>query len=158
MVKNSTPKRTQKIVNGEAVVSGEAVNNVAVKDMSPKIDNMDMQKFAEMQKKFDELMNANTIILSSKIRNKEVRKGNEIVNKQTGIPEVDEHGQPKRYADTFTVTLLFQGGSLEYKCKEEMYEELELNSTYQFKGYMGAVKEFGKDVISPIFQSYTKVM
>jgi len=149
---------SKKIEDTSTVNNGQAVNNTEVKDMSPTINGMDMKQFAQMQKKFDELVNANVVTLSAKIRDKEVRKGNEIVNKKTGIPEVDEHGQPKRYADTFSVTLLFQGGSLEYKCREEMYEELELNSTYQFQGYIGAVKEFGKDVVSPIFQSYSKVM
>lgn len=143
----------KKIVN-----NGEAVNNTEVKDMSPRIGDMDMGEFAKMQRKFDELVNANQITLSAKIRNKEIKKGNEILDKQTKVPVVDENGDVKRYADTYTVTLLFQGGSLDYKCKEDMYEELELNSTYQFKGYLGVVKEFGKDMISPIFQSYNKVM
>lgn len=138
--------------------NGQSANNVEVKDMSPKVGGMSMEDFAIMQKKFDELVNANEVILSAKIREKTVLKGNEIKDKKTGVPEVDEHGQIKRYADRHVVTLLFQGGSLDYKCTEDVFDELDLNSTYQFKGYMGVVKEFGKDVVSPIFQSHSKVM
>jgi len=140
------------------VNNGQSANNVEVKDMSPKVGGMSMEDFAKMQKKFDELVNANEVVLSAKIREKQVIRGNEIKDKKTGVPEVDEHGQIKRYADRYVVTLLFQGGSLEYKCTEDFFDELDLNSTYQFKGYMGVVKEFGKDVVSPIFQSHSKVM
>lgn len=140
------------------VNNGIAENNVEVKDMSPMVGDMEMEKFIEMQKKYDALINSNEVRLSAKIRNKEVRKGKEIVNKQTGQVEVNENGEIKYYPDTYIVTLLFQGGSLDYKCKEEMFNELDLNSTYLFKGYMGVIKEFGKDVVSPIFQSWQKVM
>lgn len=138
--------------------SSEAANNVEIKDMSPKIDgDMDMETFLKMQKKFDELINANEIKLSSKIVNKTVINGKERTDKTTGAPLVDDFGQPLRYPNRYIVTLSFQGGSLEYGCDENMYNELDLNSTYLFKGRIGFIKEFGKEITSPIFASWQKV-
>lgn len=144
--------------NTQPIASGEAVNNVEIKDMSPKIDgDMDMETFLKLQKKFDELINANEIRLSSKIVNKTVINGKERTDKATGLPIVDEFGQVRCYPNRYIVTLSFQGGSLEYGCDENMYNELDLNSTYLFKGRIGFIKEYGKDVTSPIFASWQKV-
>lgn len=144
--------------NTQPIASGEAVNNIEIKDMSPKIDgDMDMETFLKLQKKFDELINANEIRLSSKIVNKTIINGKERLDKATGVPIVDEFGQPRYYPSRYIVTLSFQGGSLEYGCDEIMYNELDLNSTYLFKGRIGFIKEYGKDVTSPIFASWQKV-
>lgn len=144
--------------NTQPIESGEAVNNIEIKDMSPKIDgDMDMETFLKLQKKFDELINANEIRLSSKIVNKTVINGKERTDKATGLPIVDEFGQVRCYPNRYIVTLSFQGGSLEYGCDENMYKELDLNSTYLFKGRIGFIKEYGKEVTSPIFASWQKV-
>lgn len=142
----------------KSVETGEAVNNVEIKDMQPKVKDESMDDFLQKQREFDKLVNSNEVRLSAKIRNKEIIKGKEIINKQTGMPVVDELGEVRHYSDTYIVTLLFQGGSLDYRCNQEMYQALDLNSTYLFKGYMGVVKEYGKDVVSPIFQSYQLVL
>ena len=137
----------------------EAANNQTVKNMAPKVGNQDISDFRKQQVAFYREMNANNIELSAEVRAKEIRKGKEITDKATGQIVIDEFtNEPKRYPDTYIVTLLFKGGSLDYKCSEDMYAFLDIGSTYKFNGYLGAVKEFGKDVISPILQSYTFLM
>lgn len=150
---------TQKVLEPvKQIPSSEAVNNVEIKDMTPKIDgDMDMETFLRLQKKFDELINANEIRLSAKIVNKTVINGKERLDKATGVPLVDEFGQPRCYPNRYIVTLSFQGGSLEYGCDENMYNDLDLNSTYLFKGRLGFVKEYGVEKFSPIFASRQKV-
>ncbi len=129
-----------------------------LKDMSAKVgDKLTMEEFKAMQKQYEELTTANDIKLSAKVKAKKLIPGKEIIDKQTGIPVVDDAGQVRTYADTFIVTLNFEGGSLEYKCDEQVYKELELNSRYLFKGYLGHIKEFGKEVLSPIFTAYELV-
>jgi hypothetical protein len=138
---------------------GDAVNNVEVKDMSPLVgdDDIEMAQFLRMQKKFDALINANEIKLSARVVKIDVIKGKERTDKATGVPLVDEFGQIRCYPDRYIATLAFQGGALEYGCNEDMYNELELNSTYLFKGRIGFIKEYGKEVTSPIFSSWQKV-
>lgn len=129
----------------------------SIKDMQPKINDVEYQKHLEMQRRYRKELNANELVLSANVVDKRVKKGNEIINKQTGLPETDKQGEIRRYDDTHIITLLFMGGRLEYKCDEDMFSSVEIGSTYKFTGYMGVIKEFGKDVISPIFQSSVEI-
>lgn len=137
--------------------NGQSANNVELKDMTPQIDGLTQEQFIKFAQKYNDLVNSNEMTLSARVIAKDVIKGKEIVDKKTGIPVTDEFGQTRHYSDRFSITLVFQGGSLDYACTSDMYMALDLNSTYKFSGYLGFVKEFGKDVVSPIFQSWSKV-
>jgi len=144
----------------EPINNGEAVNNIPILDMSPKIGetNMNMDEFSRMMRVYNERVNANIVTLSAEISSREVFKGKEKTDKATGVPVLDSHGFPVYYPDRYKVTLTFKGGTLVQNVSEAMYNELELNSTYMFKGSLGFVKDFGNDVLSPIWQSWEKVI
>lgn len=141
------------------VDNGEAANNVGLKDMSPKVgeSNMDMDEFKRMMAIYNEQVNANKVILSAQISQREVIKGKARTDKTSGAPILDGAGDPTFYPDRYKITLIFKGGTLVQNVSETMFNELELNSTYMFKGSLGFVKDFGQDVLSPIWQSWEKV-
>ncbi len=137
----------------------DLTNNVVDMSAKIKVGNMQisMAEYRAMQREYEKVSMANEIKLSARIKSKEIIKGKEIIDKNTGVPVVDEMGEIRHYPDTFIISLAFEGGSLDYKCKEPMYEALEIGEKYLFKGYLGYIKEFGKEVISPIFHSYELV-
>lgn len=139
--------------------NGEAVNNVDIADMSPKVgeSSMTMGDFNRMMALYNAKVNANEVTLSAQISQHEVFKGRPRTDKTTGAPLLDNEGQPTFYPDRYKITLIFKGGTLVQTVSENMYNELELNSTYMFKGSLGFVKDFGQDVLSPIWQSWEKV-
>lgn len=150
----SVPVAVHKPVN-----NGEAVNNLEIKDMSPKIGegSMTMEDFNRMMALYNAKVNANNVTLSAQISQHEVIAGKPRVDKSTGAPHLDGEGNPTFYPDRYKITLIFKGGTLVQNVSEAMYNELELNSTYMFKGSLGFVKDFGQDVLSPIWQSWEKV-
>lgn len=147
------------VITHAPVNNGEAANNVELKDMAPKIgeDEMTMDKFNEMMALYNARVNANQVTLSAQISAREVLKGKERTEKTTGAPLLDGDGNPTFYPNRYKITLIFKGGTLVQNVSETMYNELELNSTYMFKGSLGFVKDFGQDVLSPIWQSWEKV-
>ena len=147
------------VIIHESVNNGEAANNVELKDMSPKIgeDEMTMDKFNEMMALYNARVNANQVTLSAQISAREVQKGKERSDKATGALILDGEGNQTFYPSRYKITLIFKGGTLVQNVSEAMYNELELNSTYMFKGSLGFVKDFGQDVLSPIWQSWEKV-
>ena len=62
-----------------------------------------------------------------------------------------------RYPDRYKITLSFKGGTLTQTVSEAMYNELNQGCTYMFKGQLGFVKEYGQDILSPIWQSWEQV-
>ncbi|ATB68871.1 hypothetical protein SJPD1_1060 [Sulfurospirillum diekertiae] len=160
-------KITTETVNGKEVPvlvhtpvnNGESANNVGLKDMSPKVGEgeMTMDKFHEMMALYNEQVNANKVTLSAQISQREVQNGKQRTDKTTGAPILDALGDPTFYPNRYKITLIFKGGTLVQNVSETMYNELELNSTYMFKGSLGFVKDFGQDVLSPIWQSWEKV-
>lgn len=143
-----------KLINDDNQIDNE---NEVVTDFQPIIDDVEFAKFKEMQKKYEKLVNSNTLLLSAELKTKEVKQGSEVKDKKTGQPIVDDMGQVKYYPDTYILGFIFKGGFIEYKCSLEMYKSLEVNKTYLLKGYIGVIKEYGKDVISPIFQAWQEV-
>lgn len=147
------------VITHAPVDNGEAANNAEIKDMSPKVGetSMTMEDFNRMMAVYNANVNANEVILSAQISAHEIIKGRPRTDKTTGAPHVDNDGQPTFYPDRYKITLIFKGGTLVQNVSETMYNELELNSTYKFKGSLGFVKDFGQDVLSPIWQSWEKV-
>jgi|GEM_PF-1889510 len=139
--------------------NGEAANNVDLKDMSPKVGDgsMTMEEFHYMMSLYNAKVNANQVTLSAQISQREVQNGKQRTDKTTGAPILDASGDPTFYPNRYKITLIFKGGTLVQNVSETMYNELELNSTYMFKGSLGFVKDFGQDVLSPIWQSWEKV-
>lgn len=78
--------------------------------------------------------------------------------KASNLPILDSHGFPVTYPDRYKVTLTFKGGTLVQNVSEAMYNDLELNGTYMFKGSLGFVKDFGQDVLSPGFGNLGSVL
>lgn len=130
----------------------EAINNIEINDFSPTLKGkITMSEFLELQREYEKISNCNEIKISAKIKEKDIIKGKEIIDKSSGMPIIDDNGVVKTYPDTYKLTLVFEGGSMEYRCKASQYEQLEINNRYLFSGYYGLVKEFGKDVLNPIF-------
>lgn len=159
---------TTETINGKKVQvavhtpvnNGEALNNVGIADMSPKVGDgsMTMEEFHRMMALYNEQVNANKVTLSAQISQREVINGKARTDKTTGAPILDALGDPTFYPNRYKITLIFKGGTLVQNVSETMYNELELNSTYMFKGSLGFVKDFGQDVLSPIWQSWEKVI
>lgn len=157
---HTTPNGQEIPVVVRPMSNGESVNNVDVIDMSPTYGetNMNMEEFTRMMKLHNERVNANKVVLSAEISAREIIKGKEKVDKASNLPILDSHGFPVTYPDRYKVTLTFKGGTLVQNVSEAMYNDLELNATYMFKGSLGFVKDFGNDVLSPIWQSWERVI
>lgn len=161
-------KTTTKTINGqevpviihEAVESGEAANNVGLEDMSPTVgdSHMSQVEFLRLMRLHNEKVNANTVILSAEVSAKEVFEGKARTEKATGAPVLDADGNQLFYPNRYRITLTFKGGLLTQTVSEKMYNELQLGSTYMFKGHLGFIKDFGQDILSPIWQSYEFVI
>lgn len=141
------------------VNNGEAANNVEIKDMSPKIGDMamSMDDFNRMMALYNQRVNANNVTLSAEISAKEIIKGKEKIDKASGLPVLDGEGFPLFYPNRYNVTLTFKGGTLVQSVSETTYNELNIASTYMFKGSLGFVKQFGQDVLSPVWSSWELV-
>lgn len=164
---NTKPTVETKKINGRDVPvithapvnNGEGANNTDIKDMSPKVGEtaMTMDEFNRMMALYNARVNANEVTLSAQVSAREVIKGKERSDSKTGAPILDNDGNPTFYPSRYKVTLVFKGGTLIQNVSETLYNELELNSTYMFKGSLGFVKDFGNDVLSPIWQSWERV-
>ena len=166
---NTKPTVETKKINGREVPVithkpvniGEGANNADIKDMSPKVGEgegaMTMEDFNRMMALYNARVNANEVTLSAQVSAREVIKGKERSDSKTGAPILNNDGNPTFYPSRYKVTLVFKGGTLIQNVSETLYNELELNSTYMFKGSLGFVKDFGNDVLSPIWQSWEKV-
>ncbi|WNY98748.1 hypothetical protein SUSP_001166 [Sulfurospirillum sp. 'SP'] len=166
---NTKPTVETKKINGRDVPvvthapvnNGEGANNTDIKDMSPKIGEgdgaMTMEDFNRMMALYNARVNANEVTLSAQVSQREVIVGKQRIDKTTNAPHLDNDGNPTFYPSRYKITLIFKGGTLVQNVSETMYNELELNSTYMFKGSLGFIKDFGNDVLSPIWQSWEKV-
>jgi len=70
-----------------------------------------------------------------------------------GVPVIDnETGEPRYYPQTNYVKIAFTGGETEIIERNDW--QIELGSTYQFLGRVGAVKKFGKEETGFIFTDF----
>ncbi|AFL69767.1 hypothetical protein [Sulfurospirillum barnesii] len=155
-------KTTMKEINGKQVPvttieNGEAVNNVEIKDMNPLAGNFTMEDFNRMMALHNQRVNANEVTLSAEITAKEIIKGKERIDKDSRLPVLDSDGFPTFYPNRYKITFTFKGGTLTQTVSEEMYTSLEMGATYMLKGALGFVKDFGQEVLSPIWKSWEKV-
>ena len=133
MIEMNTTITTEKI-NGKdipvavhtPVNNGEAVNNVDLKDMSPKVGDgsMTMEEFHRMMALYNEQVNANKVTLSAQISQREVLNGKARTDQATGAPLLDASGDPTFYPNRYKITLIFKGGTLVQNVSETMYNEL----------------------------------
>ncbi len=143
------------VITHKPVNNGETANNSDLKDMSPTIgeSSMTQDEFLRLMRIHNERVSSNTIILSAEISAKEVFEGKPRMDKASGLPALDGEGNPLYYPNRYKVTLTFKGGTLVQSVSEKLYNELELSHTYMFKGHLGFVKDYGQDVLAPIWQS-----
>ena len=149
--------------NGEeipVIVHPQAANNVEIKDMSPTVGEAQISQaeFLRLMRLHNEKVNANTLTLSAEVTKKEVFEGKQRIDKTSQLPILDGEGQPQFYPNRYKITLSFKGGSLTQTVSEKLYQELEEGHTYMFKGQLGFIKDFGQDVLSPIWQSHEFVI
>jgi len=144
----------------EPIENPEAANNVDLKDMSPTVGDSQMSQaeFLRLMRLHNEKVNANTVTLSAEVSAKEVFEGKARTEKATNAPILDADGNQLYYPNRFRITLTFKGGLLTQTVSEKMFNDLQLGSTYMFKGHLGFIKDFGQDILSPIWQSYEFVI
>jgi hypothetical protein len=147
------------VITHKPVNNGEAANNTELKDMSPTIgeSSLSQDEFFRLMRIHNERVSSNTITLSAEISAKEVFEGKPRTDK-SGLPALDNEGNQLYYPNRYKVTLTFKGGTLVQSVSEKLFNELELSHTYMFKGHLGFVKDFGQDVLAPIWQSHELVM
>lgn len=155
-------KTMEKEINGKKipvtmVESGESANNVELTDMSPNAGGFSMEDFNRLMVLHNQRVNANEVTLSAEITAKEVIKGRERIDKESRLPVLDHEGFPTFYPNRYKITFTFKGGTLTQTVSEEMYQSLEMGATYMLKGSLGFVKDFGQEVLSPIWKSWEKV-
>ncbi|MBN1839481.1 MAG: hypothetical protein JW802_05495 [Campylobacterales bacterium] len=155
-------KTITKEINGKQIPvtmieSGESANNVEIKDMSPTAGGFSMEDFNRMMALHNQRVNANEVTLSAEITAKEVIKGKERLDKESRLPVLDHEGFPTFYPNRYKITFTFKGGTLTQTVSEDMYTSLEMGATYMLKGALGFIKDFGQEVLSPIWKSWEKV-
>ncbi len=141
--------------------------NVAVEKVVPTKSknfdipaNMDIQEFiknemAKERKLFEAKqakLDMNKIAIGLTVLSSEVREGGvKLDKKNNNQPMVDGFGEPLRYPSNYYVDFAFMGGSIRTEVKAEQFSSLVPMQKYFCKGYLGAVTEFGKTEIKPIF-------
>ncbi len=140
----------------ENMENGQAVNNVEVKDMSPKpFEGLSHEQVMAIVRQREIESTKNYVEIIATPREKEIILGKDIIDKQTGLPKLDSEGNVLRYSNKYYVDLSFDGGVLKkYPCKKEMFDEIEEGVKHRFIGYMGTYKNFGDEIIAPIFTSW----
>ncbi len=100
----------------------------------------------------------NSIQLGATVIDKDMREGNEIIDKSTGLPAIDTAtGETKRYPNKYYVTFAFKGGQIKQEVKPADYQKLEQNKDYFCMGYLGEVKNFGNTETLPIFNDFSLI-
>lgn len=110
------------------------------------------QKLEKKQQQREE----NVIRLGARVIDLQEKKGSAKVSKD-GQPMLGKDNEPLLYPSTYKVTIQFFGGSIESTINETIFSELQVNRTYFIEGYFGMVKDFGKESIQPIFNTFTQI-
>jgi hypothetical protein len=139
------------------VQTGQAVNNVDIKDMTPKpFEGLTHEEVMRLLREREREASKNYVELVGTPRSKELIRGQEIIDKATGLPKLDSNGNVMHYSDKYFVDITYDGGVLKrYPCSKEMYEDLQENLKHRFVGYLGAVKNYGNEETLPIFTSWS---
>ena len=100
---------------------------------------------------------ANLLQIGARVAKKDLFPGKPIIDKVSNQQVVDQEGNPKCYADKYSVTLQFLGGEITTDIDFNIYERLVPGTTYFCVGYMGEVNDFGKKTLKPIFTEYHEI-
>lgn len=104
--------------------------------------------------------NRNLVEMGATCADKRFKEGNEII--KDGIAQIDPNtGEVKKYADTYYVTLTFDGGEAEAKITKEEYDHLRIGGRYLCSGRIGKVKIYVNNSMSelmmPIYTSFVEL-
>lgn len=146
------PVFTHKPIN-----NGEAVNNTEIKDMSPKFDTpigqLDMATLMAMYKRVDSIVNRKILEDSFDVVKKYVVAGNQMADRETKEPLFNLDGSPRMFADRYYIVVLAQGEDMKIQCEKDMYDSVEADQRYLFKGKTCWVTEYGKREWKPVYTS-----
>lgn len=100
-------------------------------------------------------------------RSNKVELGCELVGKEErlGSPRKDKEGkmlltpdnQPLLYPTRYYADLTFMGGTINTEISFKQFEALEVGSTYFCKGRIATIKDFGKEVLAPVFDEFVEL-
>lgn len=140
------------------VNNGEAVNNVDIKDMSPKFDTplgqLDMATLMAMYKKVDSIVNRKVLEDSFDVVKKYIVAGTQMTDRETKEPLFNPvDGSPRMFADKYYIVVSAQGEDMKISCDKTMYDSVEEDQRYLFKGKTGWVTEYGKREWKPVYTS-----
>ena len=99
--------------------------------------------------------NQNAVRLGATIAKKEKIDGIPVVIKDTKELVYDEKtGEQKFYPDRWSITLEFNGGSLETEVSKDLFNSLQVGARYSAQGRIGFVKLYGKEQLLPVFDNF----
>lgn len=124
------------------------------KDVLNNIDPVENQK-TEIQKYMSKLK-ANKIVLGADLVEVRENIGKEIVDKENGGFKTDENGEPLRWPSKYHAKFIFMGGEVESEINQVQYQSLvnNIGLSYYLEGRLSKVKNFGSEVIAPVFTSF----
>ena len=139
------------------VNNGEAVNNVDIKDMSPKFDTplgqFDMATMIAMHQKVDSIINRKVLEETFVVVKKYIVEGNQMSDRKTKEPLFNGDGSPRMFADKYFIVVLAQGEDMKIPCDKTMYDFVEIDQRYLFKGKTAWVTEYGNREWKPVYTS-----
>jgi len=106
----------------------------------------------------EELKATNSITRAFKVKQKEIRKGNQKVDEHKN-PLFNQDGTPQMWADRYTIQSTSEDGRIDIKVTPEQFEEIEVGKWYMavghveiFTPYEGMPREIIKyDEFQPLF-------
>lgn len=98
----------------------------------------------------------NLIKLGSQIVAKDIQEGKPKTKKDGSI-EVDSSGTTIYWDDKYSFTIGFLNGSMEIPVTKKQYDSFEKGDWISLEGSYMNVTSFGKSVLSPVFDSITKI-
>ena len=99
---------------------------------------------------------ANKITLGADLVEVTENVGKERLDPETKKPMLDEDGEPIRWRSKYYAKFIFMGGEVDTEVNEAQFLSLSNNigMSYYLEGRLTKVRNFGSEVIAPVFSKF----
>lgn len=122
-----------------------------------KIQNLDpIQNSKNEMQLMLKKMRANVITLGADLVEVREQVGKDIIDRETNSPKIDENGEVLKWASKYYAKFTFMGGEVETEVNQIQYQSLlnNIGMPYYLTGRLSKVKNFGSEIIAPVFSQF----
>lgn len=98
---------------------------------------------------------SNKVLLGCDLVKKTDKPGSE--KKKDGQVVRGSDGVAETYPTKYFADLVFMGGTITTEIDEKQYSSLKVGCTYYCLGRIATIKDYGKEVLAPVFDSFTEL-